>query len=226
MRRLPGDKLFVQLIVSCPECDVHHRAVRRIDRSLVEVLGIEIVVEDPGLLDVAALHRLESALFFQIIDDHLDHVDLEGGRCVEHRILLRLGLEIPDFRRDAHLMPEQILADDDKGETGGRQILLHTGVDHGKLRDIHGLGHDAGGHIGHQRHISGIRNVLVCRSEDRVVPADMDIIRVRIQRQLVLPRNMIEMVRLGGTGVTGILQILFRFFQSLTGEIAADDVVG
>ncbi len=54
----------------------------------------------------------------------------------------------------------------------------------------------------------------------------MDIIRVRIQRQLVLPRNMIEMVRLGGTGVTGILQILFRFFQSLTGEIAADDVVG
>jgi len=57
---------------------------------------------------------------------------------------------------------------------------LRTGVQHGKLVDVHFFREDARRHITDQRHIADIRNRMVLGAFDGVVVADVEVIRILV----------------------------------------------
>ena len=61
--------------------------------------------------------------------------------------------------------------------------------------------------------------------EDRVVLTDMDIVRVRIERQFFLLRNPGEILGFGCSGQPGILQVFLSFLERAAGEVAGHDVI-
>ena len=118
-------------------------------------------------------------------------------------------------------MAKQILTHNDNDHTGRRHIFLGTGIDKTELGDIIDLAQNIGGHISHQRDISGFRKLGPAGAVDGIVCGDMDIAGVRTEG---IGRKMGVVVLAGGTGDVD-LTIFFGFHQCVVGKIAAVNIV-
>ena len=121
-------------------------------------------------------------------------------------------------------MTHQILADDDNCHARRSHVLLRAAVDNAVLGEINRLGHDVGGHICYHRNLAGLRIVVPLGAEDRVVGADIEVIRLRIEVKLLLLRNPSEVIRLRGCSDMD-LAVLLCFLIGTACEIAGDRVV-
>src|SRR5205814_1064847 len=75
-----------------------------------------------------------------------------------------------------------VLVDDGQAHARGTQVLLGAGVDQVKLGDINGTRQDLRRHVRDERYLAGVRKPLVVLGpEDRVVGADVDVTRVRVE---------------------------------------------
>ena len=90
-----------------------------------------------------------------------------------------MGFVIKVNRRILRCESDQVFPDDDDGHTRRSDIFLRTCPDHAESADIHFLTENAGGHIRNQRNISGIRNIREFGAVNRVVIADVHIVRIR-----------------------------------------------
>ena len=77
-----------------------------------------------------------------------------------------------------HIVPNQVLPDDDDSHTGRSHVLLDAGPDQAILADIAGTGEEHGGLVRHQNFALGIRQCVVGGAVDGLVFADIDVIGV------------------------------------------------
>ena len=90
---------------------------------------VDDAVDEPALLPVVGLHRLQAAHLLDRGQHVADHVDREAGGRVVERIVLRVRLVVQD-RRDAVLaLLQDVLADDHRDHAGRADVLLCAGVD-------------------------------------------------------------------------------------------------
>ena len=121
-------------------------------------------------------------------------------------------------------MPEQILADDNDGKTCGCHVLLRARIDNAEAGNVDRLGEDAGGHIGNERDITGIGDVIPLCSVDGVVEADVDIVRVGTEVVSRQARDIGVVLILGG-GDDLDVAVLCSLLGCLLGELTGNNVV-
>jgi len=78
-------------------------------------------------------------------------------------------------------MAEQILAHDHDGQPGRSDVLLRAGKDHAVFRDVDHARQDVRRHVGHDRHVAGIRHEVKLDAVDGFVGADVQIGRILAQ---------------------------------------------
>ena len=135
-----------------------------------------------------------------------------------------MDLIVEHGRADILRVTNQVVANDDYGQTCGRHILLSAGVKDTELADVDRAGEDAGADISYQRNIAGIGQLMINRAVDRVVHADVEVVRIGSEGRLVELRNIGESFVLGGSDnvrVAVASAFLIRFLRPLTG----DDIV-
>ena len=118
-------------------------------------------------------------------------------------------------------MSDQILADDHDRQSGAPHVLLRAGEDDAILADIDRTREDIARHIRHQRHAISLRNIVPLCSIYGIVVADIDIVRIRIQLQLLLFRDPAEVFRLRGSSdvdLAELLCLLSRLFCKISGH--------
>ena len=219
-------KLCVQLVVAGAEGYVHVAAGILCGYSLVEVLRIEVIVQHGGTLLSTLLHSLYAAHVFNPLGNQTEYIDAVRGRRVVHGILVSHGLPVQHNRvLLERIVAEQILADDDNGNTGRAHVLLCAGVDDAVLGNINRLGQDVGGHIRYQLNACrGLGIVLILGAVDGVVGADVEVVGIRTDIQLILRRNVVEVGLLGGECSVHVAELLC-FLVSLGSEAAGQCVV-
>ena len=114
---------------------------------------------------------------------------------------------------------------DDEREAGRREVLLRAGIDERELRDVDRSAEHVRRRVGDERHGTDGRHVLELGAEDRVVRRVVHVGGIRIERQLLLPRDAREVLGLGrrrNLDAADALRFLDRFLRPRAG----DDVVG
>ena len=204
---------------------VHPGPVHLAGRRAVELRRVEIVVEERRLGDVLRLDRPHAALRQQPLEHEPRDVDRVGRRSVDHRVRRRLLLPVKRGGRDRQGAVQQIVAHDHERQARSAGILLRAGVDHPVLRDVNHPGEDVRRHIGHQRHLAGLRRPLIFDAADRLVGADVHVGGVAVELPGAERRNAGELGVLGGSDdlhravLRGLLDRLLRPFARI-------DVVG
>lgn len=159
------------------EGDVHERAGVGLGVGLVEVLAVEEVVDDGGLLLVALLHGLEAALGEDPLEDLAHQIDAEGVGGVEAALGLGVVFVLDHLGQGAGAEFEDVLAGDEQGDAGGAEVLLGAGVDQAVLGDIDGAGEDVGGGVGDKEGSGGdvLRLAAPFGADDGVVGGELHI---------------------------------------------------
>ena len=126
---------------------------------------------------------------------------------------------------DVHRVADEVLADDDHREAGRRHVLLRAGIQHREAAHVDGLAQDAGGDVRHQGHVARLGQLRVARAVDRVVHADVEVIRVLREGCGVQIRNVGEGLILRGSHHVG-LAVAGSLLVSLGGPLARQHEVG
>ena len=194
--------------------------------SLVEVLGVEVVIQHGGTLLGALLHDLYAAHLLDPLENEAENVDAVRGGRVVHGALVGHGLPVEHDRvLFERIRAEQVLTDDDDGNARRAHVLLRAGVDHAVLGNVNRLGEDVRGHIRNERYACrGLGVVLVLGAVDGVVCADVEVVCVRTDVQLSLRRYAVEIALLGGEGNMDVAE-LDRFLVCVVGEVTGQRVV-
>ena len=124
-----------------------------------------------------------------------------------------------------HVLPDQILPDDDNGHTGGAHVLLDTGPDQAVFADVAGAGEEHGGLVGHQNLALGVGQLVIGGTVNGLVFADVDVIGVVRDVQMGAVGNIGE-VLVGGGGNDLHLTVPFGLGNGLFAPCAGFDVAG
>ena len=81
--------------------------------------------------------------------------------------------------RDVARVSDQILTDDYDCQACGRHIFLCAAVNHAEFCNIQRLRKEAGRDIRHQRYVACLRQIMINCAIDRIIHADIEIIRIR-----------------------------------------------
>ena len=127
--------------------------------------------------------------------------------------------------RGGQVVPDQILPDDDNRHAGGTHVFLNAAPDQAVLADVAGTGQEHGGLVADQHMALGVGQVVIGRAVDRLVLADIDIVRVIRNVQIGAVRN-VGVILIAGGGDNLDLPELLRFLQSLFGPVAGINVAG
>ena len=220
------DELGVQILVAGDEGDVHQGAVLLADGALEELGAVQEIIQDGGLLLVVLLHCLQAALLLQPLEDLAADVDAVSGRSVVHGAVVGVGLILQHGGGAGDgVLGDQVLTDDDDDHTGGADVLLNAAVDDAVLGNVHGLGQEAGRHVGNQELALGIGQGLELGAVNGVVLADVDVVGILGNGQVGAVGDVGEGSILGGSDGVG-LAIELGFLPCLLGPLAGDDVVG
>ena len=230
------------------EADVHQGTVFLHRGAHEERVAVDFVIEELRLLLVDLVDGLDAADALEPLQGLVHHVDGEHGRGVEHREFVDVGAVVEHRGDVAAHAAQGVLPDDGEDDAGRADVLLRATVDEVVLGDVHGTGHDVGGHVRDER--ARAVDVLVdLGAVDRVVRGDMQI--VKVGRDLESLRDIGVVLVLGagdGVGVADalglleglvgpdariqvgglLLQVVHRHIEELQGGAAAqeDDFVG
>ena len=216
----------VQLLVAGDEGDVHQAAVLGHHGALEQLGGIQEVIDDLGLGDVALLHLLQAADAQQILEHLAAAVDGPAVGGVVHAVVVGMGLILHiDGGLGIQVVPDQILPDDDHGHTGGAHVLLHTGPDQAVIGHVAGAGQEHGGLVGHQNVALGVGQLIPGGAVDGLVLADVDIVGILGDVQIGAVGDIGE-VLVGGGGNHLHLAILLGLGNGLLGPCAGLHIAG
>ena len=221
-RRLDKGRVLVR--VAGDKGHVHEGAVARAHRVVEERALVQVVVEDLRLLHVALFHLCNAALLQQVVERQPRHVDAVGRRRVVHAALVGHDFVVQHRGRDVQRVAEQVVPDDDDGHARRADVLLRAGKGDAELGDVVLLREDAGGQVRHQRHAAGLRQPGVARAVDRVVAADVEVVRVAAELRLVPVRDLRIADVLGGGNLLDV-RVLLGLLDGQVGEVAGVDVV-
>ena len=119
-------------------------------------------------------------------------------------------------------MDEIALCDDERHARGG-EVLLCARIDDAELFDVDLAGEDIGRHIGNEGRL-GFGELHIARSEDGVVCADMHIVGVFAEGDLLHIGDIGVRLILGGSDACGV-PVNFAFLEGFLREVARDDIV-
>ena len=222
--RAAFDELGIEFVRIGDEGNVHEGAVFLDDGAFEHLAFIEIVVKDGRFGFVASLHLLEAAHLEEPLEDEACHVDAPAGRRVVHGAGTCHGLIVEHGRRDVSRVAEQVFADDADGETCGGDVLLSAAVEHAELRDVEGLGQEAGRDVSDERYIAGLGEVTDDVAVDGLVHADVEVVRIGTELGGVDFRDTGEVLVRAGCDDLDIA-VAGRLCGRLLGPDAGDDVV-
>ena len=193
-------ELGVKLLIRSVEAHVHDGTAFGRNACCIEIAGIEIVIEKLCFFEVALFHDLEAADAEQPIHNKLADVDRPAGRRVVHRAVLGRERIVTKRGCERQVVAEQVFADDDDSETGRCDILLSSGIDHAELGYVDRTAHYAGRHVGHERYVACVGDIVPTGTVNRIIEADMYIVGFRIKLKLVLLRYAAEFLVLCRSG--------------------------
>ena len=219
------DEFRVKVGVAGDEGDVHHGTVFFVDAVAEQLGGIEIIVKQLRLGGVALLHFFKAAEALDPFQNELADVDGVAGRGVEQGTGSRLLRVVDDRRGHVARVAEQVFAHDEHGETGRADVLLRAAVDETEFGHVHRLGQEAGGHVGKQRHVAGVGDVVIGRAVNGVVEADVNVIGFGVKILAFQLGDVRERI-LFGAGDHAHVTVFGRFFVSLGGKLAGENVIG
>ena len=191
-------KLFIQICVSCYEYNVHDRTVFESHRVFVQAAGVYIIIEHLRLFSVASFHGLKSACGLDMFEHFSRYVYSEARRSIIHRIIVGMYLIVEVARAFFSGISDQILSHYGYGDSRRAYVLLRSCPDDPELAHIYLLRQYVGGHIGYQRNISCLGNIVICRSVDGVIGSYVDIVRIASDVVSAELRHPCEGVLLGG----------------------------
>ena len=219
------DELGVQFFVVGHERNVHERAILFHDRAAEHLGLVEEIIQDLRFFLVDLLHVLEAAdVVFEPFEHQFRHVDAVARRGVEHGVGIHVGLIVEHGRGDVAGVTHEILTDDDHGQTGGRHVLLRTGIQHTEAADVDRLGQDAGRHVRDQRNIARLRQFMINRAVDGVVHADVEIVRIGGEGGRIQLRDVRERLVLGA-GHLVCVTVTSGLFERLGRPLTGDDKI-
>ena len=123
------------------------------------------------------------------------------------------------------VVPDQVLPDDDHHHARGAHVLLHAGVNEAVVRDVAGLGEEHGALVADQHMTLGIGQLVPGHAVDGLVFADVHIVRVLRDIQIVTIRDIAEIAVLAGGGHVDFA-ILFGLGDGLLGPGSGLHVAG
>ena len=103
-------------------------------------------------------------------------------------------------------------------------VLLRAGKDDAELGHIIFLRKNAGGEVGHQRHLARFGELGVARAVDRIVAADVEIVRIGAEFLLVPIGNLRISDVLGGGDFLDVA-VALGFLNGKVGKVAGIDVI-
>ncbi len=215
----------VLVLVAGDERDVHERAVLLLDGAVEQFGGIEEVIHDLRLLLVALRHGFEAAGAEQVLEDLAADVDRPAVRRVVHGAVVRVRVKAQidrDLRVD--VLADEVLADDDDRKASRADVLLDAAVDQAVVGHVAGLRKEHRALVGDEDLALGVRKDRVGRAVDRFVLADVDIVRVVVDRQIGAVRNVAVVLIFAGRDDVD-LAVLLGFRRGLLGPVAGNDVV-
>ncbi len=162
---------------------IHARAAIAGQAGFVKLRGIERVVQQMRLGDIARFHRGQPFKSIETLAlDPLQHqsgdIDRVSGRRVEHGMVGRHHGIVEGAGAMRQGMAQQIAANDDQCQPGGADVLLRAAIDAGVARHLHRTRQQVRGHIGHQRHAAAVGHEVKLHPVDGFVGADVQILRV------------------------------------------------
>ena len=221
-----GDDFGIQLGGVGDEGDVHERAELRLDRAVEHLGGIQEVIDDLGLGDVALVHLLETADALEILEDLAAAVDRPAVGGIVHGAVLGVGVIAHiDRHLGIEVFADEVLADDDDDHAGRADVLLHARVDHVVVADVAGLGEEHGALVGDEDVALGVGQLLPGHTVDGLVLADVDVVGVVGNVEIGAVGNVAVVLILGGSG-NDDLAVLLGFLDGLAGPCAGVDVDG
>ena len=216
----------VQLLVAGDEGDVHQAAVLGHHGALEQLGGIQEVIDDLGLGDVALFHFLQTADAQQILEHLAAAVDGPAVGGVVHAVVVGMGLILHvNGGLGIQVVPDQILPDDDHGHAGGAHVLLHAGPDQTVVGHVAGPGQEHGGLVGHQHVALGVGQLVPGGAVDGLVLADIDVVGVLGNVQVGAVGDVGE-VLVGGGGNHLHLAVLLGLGNGLLGPCAGLHIAG
>ena len=102
----------------------------------------------------------------------------------------RVGLIAQHGRRAGQAVPDQILAHHRDCHTGRSHILLYAAPEDAVIRDLLGRRKEAGGDIGDQGLSLGIRRLMKDCAVNRIVFAEIEVVRILPNRQIRAVRDI------------------------------------
>ena len=124
-----------------------------------------------------------------------------------------------------HVLTDEVITDHDDGHTGRTHVLLHATPEDTVLRNIHRLAQEHGGDVGYEVLALRVRKLTDRGSVDRVVLADVYIICVVIDGEVLKIRDVAEGL-VGRAGDDVHLTVHLRFLCGLLRPLASHDVIG
>src|SRR5690606_18873617 len=125
-----GEEFLVQIRVFQRKDDVHVGSVCGRNGAGVKASGgLDGCVDKVGLLPVQLLDSGKAAVLFQELEDLSEGVDGEHRGSVVEAVGLGVGCVFQVGTDVAASGREEVVADDDKGRSGGSEVLLCASVD-------------------------------------------------------------------------------------------------
>lgn len=153
-----SEELVLKIIVAADsEGDIDARAVSGLHVvHVVALRAVDIVVEEGGPLGSLGLHGRDSALLEHVGEIEAAHIDRPAGwRVVERVGGLGEGLPVAQQGSVAAMAGDQVVSNDDEGESGGADVLLRASVDNAVLRPVDWLRAEVAGHVADEGLASG-----------------------------------------------------------------------
>ena len=221
-----GHHLGVLLLGGGDEGNIHIGAILFPNSAGEELALIQKIVQDRSLFRVPLRHGLQTAVGQQILEHLAAAVDGPAVGGVVERIGVCMGLvaEIGgnEFR---HIVPDQILPNNDDGHTGRAYVFLDAGPDQAVFADVAGTGEEHGGLIRHQNLSLGIGQVMPCGAVDGLVFADINVVCIIGNIQIGAVGNVAEIL-VGGGGDHLYLTVALGFGNGLFAPGAGFHIAG
>ena len=174
-----GDDFGVELGRIGDEGDIHEGTELGLNGAMEHLGGIQEVIDDLGLLDVALMHDLETADALEVLEHLAAAINRPAVRGVVHGVVLGVGvIAHVDGHLGIEILADEVLADDGDDHTGRADVLLHARIDHAVIADIAGLGEEHGALVGDKDVTLGVGELLPGHTVDGLVLADVDIVGI------------------------------------------------
>ena len=223
-----GDYLGVQLLVTGYEGDIHEGAELFVHGAGEHLGGIQEIVHHLGLVDVPPFHLLQAADALKVLEDLAAAVDCPAVGGVVHGAIVSVGLIAHvNGRLGVQLctVANQVLPDDGHHHASRTHVLLHAGVNHAVIGNVAGAGQEHGTLVADQQVPLGVGQLVPGYAVNGFVLADVHIVRVFGNVQIIAVGDVAEVAVLAG-GHHVYVTVLFRFGNRFLGPRAGLHIAG